>query len=144
MVRTEGDDHHPVKFRTWGPKVLARIGKFAMTIEDRSIVIQLKRKMPKEMRESMNPEVQGLALAPLKAKIMRWSEDNFEPLKFVQPELLQGLNDRAMDNWRPLFAVAERVGGEWPERARAAARASAKIFDEGDNNDKAQVAAAPR
>ena len=31
------------------------------------------------------------------------------------------LNDRAADDWRPLLAVADIAGGEWPERARAAA-----------------------
>lgn len=31
------------------------------------------------------------------------------------------LNDRAADNWRPLLAVAETVGGAWPATARKAA-----------------------
>jgi Protein of unknown function (DUF3631) len=31
------------------------------------------------------------------------------------------LNDRAADNWRPLLAIADLAGGEWPARARAAA-----------------------
>ena len=34
-----------------------------------------------------------------------------------------GLDDRAADCWRPLLAIAELVGGDWPERARAAALA---------------------
>jgi hypothetical protein len=32
-----------------------------------------------------------------------------------------GLNDRACDNWSPLLAIADLAGGEWPQRARAAA-----------------------
>jgi hypothetical protein len=31
------------------------------------------------------------------------------------------LNDRAVDNWRLLVAIADQAGGEWGERARAAA-----------------------
>ena len=31
------------------------------------------------------------------------------------------LHDRAADNWRPLLAIADAAGGEWPERAREAA-----------------------
>jgi hypothetical protein len=31
------------------------------------------------------------------------------------------LNDRAADNWRPLLAIADLAGGEWPEQARRAA-----------------------
>jgi hypothetical protein len=31
------------------------------------------------------------------------------------------LHDRAADNWRPLFTIADRVGGKWPSMAREAA-----------------------
>jgi putative DNA primase/helicase len=31
------------------------------------------------------------------------------------------LNDRAQDNWEPLFAIAEIASGEWPRLARTAA-----------------------
>ncbi len=30
-------------------------------------------------------------------------------------------NDRAQDNWRPLIAIADLVGGDWPGLTRAAA-----------------------
>ena len=33
------------------------------------------------------------------------------------------MNDRASDNWSPLFAIADMAGREWGERARAAALA---------------------
>jgi hypothetical protein len=36
---------------------------------------------------------------------------------------LPGLDDRAVDNWEALLAIADAAGGEWPERARAAALA---------------------
>jgi Protein of unknown function (DUF3631) len=31
------------------------------------------------------------------------------------------MNDRAADNWRPLLAIADLAGGEWPKQAREAA-----------------------
>ena len=31
------------------------------------------------------------------------------------------LHDRAADNWRPLLAIADAIGGAWPELARRAA-----------------------
>ena len=34
----------------------------------------------------------------------------------------EALNDRAADNWRPLLAIADLVGGFSPEEARRAAR----------------------
>jgi hypothetical protein len=44
--------------------------------------------------------------------------------------------NRASDNWRPLLAIADLAGGEWPTRARAAALALSSvraIDDEPDN-----------
>jgi hypothetical protein len=32
------------------------------------------------------------------------------------------LINRGADNWRPLIAIADVIGGEWPERIRVAAR----------------------
>ena len=34
------------------------------------------------------------------------------------------------DNWRPLLAIAEAAGGDWPERAREAAASAAAKMDE--------------
>jgi hypothetical protein len=34
-----------------------------------------------------------------------------------------GFHNRRADNWRPLLAIAELAGGEWPARAREAALA---------------------
>jgi hypothetical protein len=34
---------------------------------------------------------------------------------------MEGIANRRADNWRPLFAIADRVGGHWPNLAREAA-----------------------
>jgi putative DNA primase/helicase len=43
-LRTVGDELEPKTFSTWGFKAIAGIGRLAVTIEDRSITIELKRK----------------------------------------------------------------------------------------------------
>ena len=48
VLRTVGDDHEPRQFSTWAPKVIAGIRRFPDTIQDRSIVVWLRRKMPGE------------------------------------------------------------------------------------------------
>src|SRR5262245_27913187 len=42
--------------------------------------------------------------------------------RFVHPDpqMPETLNDRAADNWRPLLAIADLAGGEWPQLARQA------------------------
>jgi hypothetical protein len=48
----------------------------------------------------------------------------------IPPEIT---NDRARDNWRPLLAIADAVGGDWPRLARATARAMASAEPETDS-----------
>ena len=57
-----------------------------------------------------------------KRQAARWALDNFFRLREAQPVMPEHLNDRAKDNWRPLFAVAAVAGGDWPDRARQACR----------------------
>ena len=56
-------------------------------------------------------------LAPFASKAQRWADDNIGAIATAEPEL----NDRAADCWRVMLAIAERVGGEWPEQGRQAA-----------------------
>lgn len=53
-------------------------------------------------------------------KLSRWSDDNIEELKNCDPQLPETAFNRLADNWRPLFAIAEIAGGDWPQRAHAA------------------------
>src|SRR5262249_40888741 len=50
----------------------------------------------------------------------RWARDNMAILSVYEPEMPAGLHDRAEDNLRILFAIAEQAGGDWPERLRGA------------------------
>jgi putative DNA primase/helicase len=59
--------------------------------------------------------------AALRSQAARWAVDNFDLLIDPEPRLPNGLNDRASDNWRPLLAIADLAGGEWPQEARRAA-----------------------
>ena len=64
-------------------------------------------------------------LPDLKRKCIRWAADNLISLRdaALDVSVPDGLNDRAADNWEPLLTIADRAGGEWPERARKAALA---------------------
>jgi hypothetical protein len=47
--------------------------------------------------------------------------DHLAELRAADPEVPAELGDRSADNWRPLLAIADLAGGEWPQRARRAA-----------------------
>ncbi len=120
IVRTVGEEFEPRLFRVFGPKVLAMIGKPPGTIEDRSIVIPMKRKTPGEQAHRFRLSVLP-TLEPMCRMAARWAHDHVEELKDADPDVPESLNDRAADNWRPLLAIADRAGGDWPDRARTAA-----------------------
>jgi len=55
-----------------------------------------------------------------RSQTARWAQDNFDRLVDPDPQISEALNDRAADNWRPLLAIADLAGGEWPQLARQA------------------------
>ncbi|WP_282062140.1 DUF3631 domain-containing protein [Roseobacter litoralis] len=117
--RCEGDDFEPKKFNVWAPKAVAMIGELPDTLEDRALVIQLKRKEGSEIVERMRANRAG-ELLPLRQMLARWVADNEISLANSDPELPERLNDRAQDNARCLCSIADVAGGDWPERVRSA------------------------
>ena len=115
--RSVGDDHEPRQFNVWGPKVIAMIGRPSDTIADRSILVRLRRKRSEDRIERFSLR-SGDALAPLARKAARWVDDNKMRLASADPQLPDVLNDRAQDNARALCAIADVVGGDWPQRIR--------------------------
>ena len=60
---------------------------------------------------------------PIRRRCLRWANDNIECLKNVSPDLPNVGNDRATDNWTPLFSIAELAGGQWPKLVKKAIKA---------------------
>ncbi len=120
VVRCHGDNHEPRCFSTWGPIAVAKIGELPATLQDRSIEIRMQRRRPDEKVERFRSD-RTAHLTELARKAARWAKDHIEALRKADPNLPDGLHDRAADNWRPLIAIADLAGGPWPESARTAA-----------------------
>jgi len=121
VVRTAGDDHEPRRFSTWSPKAIALIGRLPSTLEDRAIPIPMKRKARGEQVERLRLDRIAESVADLRSQAARWAQDRAEGLQRTDPEIPDGLHDRAADNWRPLLAIADDAGDAWPAKARDAA-----------------------
>jgi hypothetical protein len=141
VVRCVGDEHETAFFVTWCPKAVALIGKLPGTLEDRSILISMKRKAPKEDVEMFRADRAALELPDFKRKALRWAADNVDALRKADPKTPSVLNDRAADNWRPLLAIADLAGMAWPDAARAAAEKLSGSVDEGENSAAIQLLA---
>lgn len=122
-VRNVGDDHEPRRFSTWCPKVAALIGKLPDTLQDRSIEIAMRRRRAKGEKVERLTMKRLKKFEPLCQRAARWAQDHLSQLEEADPVIPEELGDRAQDNWRPLLAIADLVGGDWPTRARAAALA---------------------
>lgn len=131
-VRCSGDDNEPRTFSTYCPKCINLIGRLHATLYDRGVVVSLRRKLRGETVQSMH-DLDG---ADIQSQCARWAADNSGNLRHHRPAMPEGLFNRQADNWFPLLALADIVGGDWPIKARAAAIAS---MTRDDDNESARV-----
>jgi putative DNA primase/helicase len=123
VTRCVGPKFMPTNFTTWSPVAIACIGRQRDTLEDRSIIIPIRRRPRSE-------KVMGLRLdkmdefTAIQKKLETWHNKNIIALTRSKhdPQVPDELTDRAADNWRPLLAIADYASDKWPERARYAAR----------------------
>jgi putative DNA primase/helicase len=132
VIRLVGDDHEPREFSTFCPTAIAAIGAVPGTIEDRSISVEMRRKKKDETVSRFRADRSG-HFQELNRKAVRWIADNLDSLRELDPAVPPELHDRAADNWRPLLAITDLAGGDWPARARRAAlKLSGADAGEGD------------
>ena len=121
----EGDAHEVRVFSTFCPKAMN--GRKLATIDDmltsRSVVIPMMRarKPLPELRADRDPVCEDI-----RRQCARWRDDHLSALREVNPDVGARIG-RIAQVWRPLFAIADTAGGEWPAKARAAADALAAL-----------------
>src|SRR5829696_1162016 len=108
-------------FPVYCPKAIAGIGKLPDTVADRSIPIELRRRRPSEKVERFRLRKVGPEALPIQHDVRAWAQAHLLSLSRAEPSLPDELDDRAQDIMEPLLAIADEVGGEWPERSRRAA-----------------------
>jgi hypothetical protein len=123
IIRTVGDDYEPRQFSTWSPAAIAMIGRLPATLDDRSIAVRLRRRKSTERVEGFrnDRETDVKELRECGRKAARWAVDNSASLAAADPSMGELIN-RAADDWRGLFAIADAAGGDWPKIARSVAR----------------------
>jgi predicted DNA-binding protein (UPF0251 family) len=120
-MRCSGDANEPRAFHVFTPMVIATIGRLNSTIEDRGIIIAMRRKRRDETVEPFRADRPG-ELETLARKCVRWAQDNADRIANADPDIPEVIHNRAADNWRPLLAAADTVGGFWAEKARHVAK----------------------
>jgi antitoxin (DNA-binding transcriptional repressor) of toxin-antitoxin stability system len=108
-------------FPVFCPKVLAGTGTLPDMLADRCIPIRLKRKARDAAVQRFRRRDAIADADRLRARLAGWAATAAKLLADARPELPEALNDRQQDIWEPLLAIADAAGGDWPQRARAAA-----------------------
>jgi hypothetical protein len=98
---------------------MAGIGWLPGTVLSRSVVIRMRRRHAGERVEGFRRRIHEIEGWNLRDQISVWAEAAAADVKW--PDLPPEIADRDADVWEPLLAVADLIGGEWPQRARAAA-----------------------
>jgi Protein of unknown function (DUF3631)/Primase C terminal 2 (PriCT-2) len=129
VIRCVGDDAEPRAFDVFAPLAIAAIGRLPGTIEDRSIIVPMQR-TKRDERPAMLDETAEQEGGQLARQCARWAADHRALLQAARPKLPPELFNRAADNWRPLFAIAEAAGGDWSDRMKSASAALAPDADE--------------
>jgi Protein of unknown function (DUF3631) len=133
FLRCDPDDGNKVKaFNAYSPVVLCGIGALRgrlATLHDRSIVIRMERAKPGELLAPFD-EGRTEKEQELNRKLVRWMSDNRARIASCNARLPDGVHNRLADNWRPLFSIAEVLGGDWPNRcAESFKKLTAKKLD---------------
>ena len=109
------------RFAVYAACALAGIaGHMPDTITTRAITIHMKRRRPDERVEPFKTRRIEAEAEPLRDRLAGWVGSLGDRLDDVEPEMPDGVTDRAAEIWEPLVAIADAAGGHWPETARAA------------------------
>lgn len=125
---------------TFAMAALAGIGAMPDTIEDRAVIVRMRRRAPGEKVAPYRIRRDGPALRKVAEQLTAWLRTHHRELERAEP--VMPLEDRAADTWEPLVAVADLAGASWPGRARAAALAlTADADDTATGSDRIRLLA---
>ncbi|MGI8814882.1 MAG: DUF3631 domain-containing protein [Pseudonocardia sp.] len=116
---------------TFAMAALAGIGAMPDTIEDRAVVVRMRRRAPGETVAPYRHRRDRPALRTLAEQLTEWLRADLGVLEHAAPDM--PVEDRAADTWEPLVVVADHAGRHWPELARTAVLVFASQAE--DNQD---------
>jgi hypothetical protein len=123
VIRVLGEKLELREFSVFSAVAFARNGRLPDDLEQRSIVIEMQRRRPDEPLATFRDD-KCEPLQQIARMAARWAEDNASTLSDADPDMGELIN-RVADNFRPLFAIADLIGEDWPQRIREAAIALA-------------------
>jgi Protein of unknown function (DUF3631) len=106
---------------TFAMAAIAGIGDMPDTIEDRAVVVTMRRRASDEKVSPLRRKRDIPALHAFRDRLHLTFSVNIPKLEIMESVL--PVEDRAADTWEPLITIADLAGGHWPALARAACTA---------------------
>ncbi|HJY84458.1 MAG TPA: DUF3631 domain-containing protein [Candidatus Binatia bacterium] len=127
LEKTGAGSFQEVSFDTFCPRAIAGISKTADTLEDRSIIIVMQRKLAREQTERFSPSRLEEEAQALRDRCYLWALTHAADLSAVYDQAdqmfpaLASLDDRARDLWEPLVSIMALADVERGDGQRALA-----------------------
>lgn len=118
-IRYDANTQRVERIPTFAMAAMAGIGAAPETIEDRAVLIHMRRRKAREKVKPWRVMRDRPPVAAIGNEIHAWLQHHIKDLRAAVP--LMPVEDRDADTWEPLIALADLAGGEWPIRARTAA-----------------------
>ncbi|MFE4676177.1 DUF3631 domain-containing protein [Streptomyces sp. NPDC056723] len=116
----DGGNQSVQAFPSYCAVAVAGLGSLPDTILSRSVIIRMRRRARNEKVEPFRARLHEAEGHKLRERLAAWAEHARGFVMGAWPDMPDGVSDRPADVWEPLLAIADAVGGHWPERARAA------------------------
>ncbi|WP_439675752.1 DUF3631 domain-containing protein [Embleya sp. MST-111070] len=132
----DGSNQTVVAFPSYCAVAVAGLGSLPDTILTRSVIVRMRRRAPNEHVTPFRARIHTPEGNALRDRLAKWADTVREQIAGAWPTLPDGVTDRPADVWEPLLAVADAVGGHWPERAR---KACVELVAASKANDKGSL-----
>lgn len=108
-IEIRGKEMVPRAFDAFGAKILAGIGNLPDTIADRSIPIELRRRRPDEPVERFRFRDAHSEAEAIRRRLENWvrTSGTVAQLRSARPDMPHLDDDRALEAWEPLVAIAD-------------------------------------
>jgi hypothetical protein len=87
----------------------------------RCVQIPIRTRAPAEPISKFFHRTANRECQPIHVRLEGWALNAIDTLADASPSMPSGLSDRQEECWEPLLAIADQLGSDWPDRARAAA-----------------------
>lgn len=116
----DGGNQTVQAFPSYCAVAVAGLGSLPDTILSRSVVIRMRRRARNEKVEPFRARIHEAEGHALRDRLAAWAAQAHGDVTGAWPAMPDGVTDRPADVWEPLLAVADAIGGHWPDRARQA------------------------